>query len=402
MNKLLDLNAAIIRVTAPIIMLAFFLVLTAGVSDAQSQLKVGFIAPLSGTVAVTGKQGLDGFNLFIDMNGGKLGGLPVNVIAKDDQAKPDLGLQAANELIEREKVDVMIGPFFSSVIMAAYKPIINAKIPMIGPVGGPSIIAGKQCSPYYFSTSWQNEEPHEAMGQYLQDKGLKRVYIMAPNYVAGKETLNGFKRRFKGEIVGEVYTPLNQLDFAAEIAQIRQTKPEAVYVFYPGGFAINFVKQYGQSGVSKDIPLYSASTIDDTTVKAIGEAAVGTVQTASYHRDLDNAANKKFRAAFVKKYGYEPSFYSAYSYDAAQLLDSAIKHVDGNVKDRPALIAALEKAQFESIRGKFKFNHNHFPVQDFYRLEVVEQNGVVEQVSREVVLRDKSDAYAHECKLSKP
>lgn len=366
------------------------------------QLKVGFIAPLSGTVAVTGKQGLDGFNLFLDMNGGKLGGVPATVIAKDDQAKPDLGLQAANELIERDKVDVMVGPFFSSVIMAAYKPITNAKIPMIGPVGGPSIIAGKQCSPYYFSTSWQNEEPHEAMGQYLQDKGLKRVYILAPNYLAGKETLNGFKRRFKGEIVGEVYTPLNQLDFAAEIAQIRQAKPEAVYVFYPGGFAINFVKQYGQSGVSKDIPLYSASTIDDTTLTAIGDAALGTVQTASYHRDLDNPANKRFREAFVKKYNYEPSFYSAYSYDAAQLLDAAIKQVGGKVADRSALIAALEQANFDSVRGKFKFNHNHFPIQDFYRLEVIAKGGKVEQVSREVVLEDKSDAYAHECKMGKP
>lgn len=366
------------------------------------QLKVGFIAPLSGTVAVTGKQGLDGFNLFLDMNGGKLGGVPATVIAKDDQAKPDLGLQAANELIERDKVDVMVGPFFSSVIMAAYKPITNAKIPMIGPVGGPSIVAGKQCSPYYFSTSWQNEEPHEAMGQYLQDKGLKRVYILAPNYLAGKETLNGFKRRFKGEIVGEVYTPLNQLDFAAEIAQIRQAKPEAVYVFYPGGFAINFVKQYGQSGVSKDIPLYSASTVDDTTLTAIGDAALGTVQTASYHRDLDNPANKRFRDAFLKKYNYEPSFYSAYSYDAAQLLDAAIKQVGGKVADRSALIAALEQANFDSVRGKFKFNHNHFPIQDFYRLEVIEKGGKVEQVSREVVLKDKSDAYAHECKMGKP
>ncbi len=397
-----ELKSRKFQVIAPAIALALGTYVAAATPAHAQQLKVGFIAPLSGTVAVTGKQGLDGFNLFLDMNGGKLGGVPATVIAKDDQAKPDLGLQAANELIERDKVDVMVGPFFSSVIMAAYKPITNAKIPMIGPVGGPSIIAGKQCSPYYFSTSWQNEEPHEAMGQYLQDKGLKRVYILAPNYLAGKETLNGFKRRFKGEIVGEVYTPLNQLDFAAEIAQIRQAKPEAVYVFYPGGFAINFVKQYGQSGVSKDIPLYSASTIDDTTLTAIGDAALGTVQTASYHRDLDNPANKRFREAFVKKYNYEPSFYSAYSYDAAQLLDAAIKQVGGKVSDRPALIAALEQANFDSVRGKFKFNHNHFPIQDFYRLEVVEKGGKVEQVSREVVLKDKSDAYADECKMAKP
>jgi branched-chain amino acid transport system substrate-binding protein len=240
------------------------------------------------------------------------------------------------------------------------------------------------------------------MGQYLQDKGLKRVYLLAPNYLAGKETLNGFKRRYRGEIVGEVYTSLNQLDFAAEIAQVRQAKPEAVYVFYPGGFAINFVKQYGQSGLSKEIPLYSAGTIDDTTLDAIGSVAVGTVQASTYHRDLDNPANKKFRDAFVKKYGYEPSFYSGYSYDAAQLLDAAVKGLGGKFSDKAALVSAIEKANFDSIRGRFKFNHNHFPIQDFVRLEVIEKDGKVQQVSREVVLRDKGDAYAHECKMSKP
>jgi branched-chain amino acid transport system substrate-binding protein len=383
------------------IVVAFATALTTALAQ-ERQIKVGFIAPLSGTVAITGKQGLDGLNLFAEMNGGKLGGIPLRIISMDDQAKPDIGLQAAHELIEREKVDVIIGPTFSSVIMATFKTITDAKIPMVGPVGGPSVIAGKQCSPYYFSTSWQNEEPHEAMGQYLQDKGLKRVYLLAPNYLAGKETLNGFKRRFKGEIAGEVYTPLNQLDFAAEIAQVRQSKPDAVYVFYPGGFAINFVKQYRQSELMKEIPLYSASSIDSTVLPAIGEAAIGTVQTASYNVDLNNDANIKFREAFVKKYNYQPSFYSAYVYDAAQLLDSAIREVKGSVDNKAAFIAAIEKADFSSVRGKFKFDHNHFPIQDFYRLEVIQKDGKIEQVTREVIMRDKSDAYADECKMGKP
>jgi branched-chain amino acid transport system substrate-binding protein len=195
---------------------------------------------------------------------------------------------------------------------------------------------------------------------------------------------------------------MTQLDFAAELAQLREAKPDAVFVFYPGGFAINFVKQYAQAGLAKDIPLYSASSIDGTTLKAIGDAALGTFQTASYHYDFDNPANKKFREAFVRKYNYEPTFYSAYGFDAVQLLDSGIKAVKGNISDKPALIAALEKAEFSSVRGSFRFNPSHFAVQDFYLLEVVGQGGQVQQVTRQKVLSEKTTHYSDECKMPKP
>lgn len=368
----------------------------------QSELKVGYIATLSGTMAVVGEHVLDGLMFGIEEHGGKLGGLRTTVIKEDDQLKPDVGLQAASRLMERERVDIIVGPFFSNVMLATYRPVTGNKTIMISPVAGPSPVAGKQCSPYFFSTSWQNDQPHEAMGQYLSDKGVKTAYILAPNYQAGKDTLNGFKRRFTGKIVGEVYTGLSQLDFAAEIAQIRFTNPEAVYVFYPGGYSINFVKQYAQT-IGAKIPLYSASSIDDTNIAAIGDAALGTFQTASWNYDFDNPANVRFREAFARRYGYKPSFYAAYGYDAAQLLNAAIGAVGGKVSDKPALIAAMEKADFNSVRGKFRYNKNHFGIQDFYLLEVVKgADGKMEQVSRQPVLRDHEDPYVSECTMPPP
>jgi len=375
----------------------------AATGDAQAQqapIKIGFIATFSGPGGVLGQHLYDGFMLGVEHAGGKLGGAAVEVIKEDDQFKPDAGLQAANKLIERDKVQIVTGIVFSNVMMAAYKPIIDNQIFLISANAGPSQIAGKQCSPYFFATSWQNDGPHEAMGKYLQDKGVKRVYLMAPNYPAGKDALAGFKRFFKGEIAGEVYTPTSQLDFSAEISQLRAANPDAVDVFYPGGLGINFVKQYAQAGLTKQIPLYSGFTVDATSLDAIGDAAVGTFQTAFWNVDLKNPANEKFVADFEKKYGYVPSTYAAQAYDAAQLIDSALKATGGKVSDKKAFGEALMKADFPSVRGPFKFNHNHFPIENFYLLETVKgDDGKLKQVTRATVLENYADPYAPDCPM---
>jgi branched-chain amino acid transport system substrate-binding protein len=366
---------------------------------AAEKVKVGFIATFSGPLGLVGQHMIDAFTLGIEHAGGKLGGLPVEVVKEDDQLKPDVGLQAAKKLIEKDRVDVVVGTIFSNVMMAIYKPIVDSRIFLVGSNAGPSPIAGAQCSPWFFSVSWQNDQPHEAMGKHVQDKGIKRVYLMAPNYQAGKDALAGFKRAFKGEVVGEVYTQINQTDYSAELAQLRAVKPDALYTFHPGGLGVNFVKQYAQAGLMSEVPFYSAFTIDETTLKAQGDAAVGTYGTAFWSADLKNPANERFVTEFRKKLGYEPSTYSAQSYDAALLLDAAIKAVSGKLEDKDGLRAAFRKADFKSVRGGFKYNTNHFPIQNFYLRQVVKEGGELKLVSRGVVFTNHADVYARECPM---
>jgi branched-chain amino acid transport system substrate-binding protein len=375
------------------------LALAAGPATAADKAKIGFIATFSGPIGVIGQHMIDGFTLGIEHAGGKLGGLPVEVVKEDDQLKPDVGLQVAKKLLERDRVDFVVGTVFSNVMMAIYKPIVDARVFLIGSNAGPSPIAGAQCSPWFFSVSWQNDQPHEAMGKHVQDKGVKRVYLMAPNYQAGKDALTGFKRYFKGEVVGEVYTQINQTDYSAELAQLRAAKPDALYTFHPGGLGVNFVKQYAQAGLMSEVPFYSAFTIDETTLKAQGDAAVGTFGTAFWSADLKNPVNERFVAEFRKKFGYEPSTYSAQSYDAALLLDAGIKAVGGKIEDKDALRAAFRKADFRSVRGAFKYNTNHFPIQNFYLRQVVKEGGDLKLVSRGLVFSDHADVYAKDCKM---
>jgi branched-chain amino acid transport system substrate-binding protein len=376
------------------------LALGASPAAAADRVKVGFIATFSGPIGLIGQHMMDGFTLGIEHAGGKLGGLPVEVVKEDDQLKPDVGLQVAKKLIERDRVDFVVGTIFSNVMMAIYKPIVDSKTFLIGSNAGPSPIAGAQCSPWFFSVSWQNDGPHEAMGKHVQDKGYKRVYLMAPNYQAGKDALAGFKRYFKGEVLGEVYTTINQPDYSAELAQLRAARPDALYTFHPGGMGVNFVKQYAQAGLLAEIPFFSAFTIDETTLKGQGEAAVGTYGTAFWNADLKNPANERFVAGFKRKFGYTPSNYSAQSYDAALLLDAGLKAVSGKLEDKEGLRAAFRKADFKSVRGGFRYANNHFPIQNFYLHQVVKDpSGELRLADRGLVFSDHADPYAKECPM---
>jgi branched-chain amino acid transport system substrate-binding protein len=366
---------------------------------AAQTVKIGFIATFSGPGGTIGTHLYDGFMLGIEHAGGKLGGLTPEVLKEDDQLKPDVGLQAAQKLLQRDKVDFISGVIFSNVMMAIYKPVIDSQTFLVSSNAGPSPIAGAQCSPYFFSTSWQNDDPHAAMGKHLQDKGIKNLYLMAPNYQAGKDAITGVKSMFKGKVVDEVYTTVNQPDYSAEIATLRAAKPDALYVFYPGGMGVNFVKQYAQAGLVKQIPLYSAFTTDSTTVDAQGDAAIGTFGTAFWTVDLKNPVNEKFVADFRKKHNYEPSTYSAQAYDSALLINAALKATGGKMDNKDALRAALRKADFQSVRGGFKFNNNHFPIQNYYLYETVREDGKLRQLGRGTVLTNHADAYAKDCPM---
>lgn len=369
-------------------------------SAAQAEVKIGLITTLSGGGAALGQDQRDGFMLAVEQNGGKLGGQDVNVIIEDDQLKPELGVQIARKLVNNDKVDFVTGIIFSNVMMAARTPILESKTFLIGSNAGPSPMSGAECSPYFFSTSWNNDQLHEGGGQIATNEGFKRMYIMAPNYQAGKDALAGFKRFYNGEVIDEVYTQIGQMDYSVEIAQLQQANPDAVYVFYPGGMGINFVKQYRQAGLLGKVPLISASTVDGSTLPALQDIALGVITHAPYAPNLDNPQNKQFVEAFEKKYNRAPSLYAAQSYDAANLIASAIKKLDGNLQDKDAVRKALEAADFQSVRGDFSYNTNHFPITDWYRVEVVKgDDGKAQLAATGVVFKDHKDAYYKQCKM---
>jgi branched-chain amino acid transport system substrate-binding protein len=366
---------------------------------AEDKVKVGLIVTLSGPPAVLGGQVRDGFNLAVKTLGGKLGGLDAAVTVVDDELKPDVAVNKVKGLLERDQVNFVVGPVFSNVLLAIEKPVTESNTFLISPNAGTSNFAGKQCNPNLFVTSYQNDQVHEVLGKYAQDKGYKSAFLLAPNYQAGKDALAGFKRDFKGEIVDEVYTPLGQLDFSAELAKIAADKPEALFTFMPGGMGVNLVKQYRQAGLAS-IPFLSAFTADESTLPAEKDDAIGFLGGANWAPDMDNPQSKAFVKAYEAAYNSVPGTYAMQAYDAAMLIDRAIKGTGGNLSDRDALRAELKKANFTSLRGKFKFGVNNYPIQDFYLVKAAKRaDGKYETEIVQRVFEDYVDRYASECMM---
>ena len=359
---------------------------------------IGFMAPLSGPQALVGQDQIDGFMLALEQLGGKLGGQPANVLKEDDQLKPETGQQIVRKFIDKDKVDAIVGLSFSNVLMGSLPRLAESGTVAIATNAGPSPIAGAQCKPNVFSVAWQNDGAAEAMGKFAQDRSVKRVYLMAPNYQAGKDMLAGFKRFFKGEVVGETYTQVNQPDYAAELAQLQAAKPDAAFVFYPGGMGVNFVKQMSQAGLLGKLPLYSVFTVDGTTLPSLRDAAAGTISGAMWDAALDTPENKKFVAAFEAKYKRTPSEYAATGYDAANLLDAALHKAGGDAKKLANAVKAAG-SEFKSVRGPFKFNNNNLPIQNYYAFEAVKDNGKVGIKQVGTPLKEHVDAYHAQCTL---
>lgn len=369
-------------------------------SLAHADVKIGFVATLSGPAAALGQDQYDGFMLALEQMDGKLGGTETTIVKEDDQLKPDVGVQAVRKLIEKDKVDLITGITFSNVLMAMSKPIADAGTLMISSNAGPAPLAGKQCNANFFFTSWQNDNQAEVMGQYANDKGYKNVYLMAPNYQSGKDQLLGFQRYYKGAVAGETFTQINQPDYSAEIAQLQAAEPDAVYVFYPGGMGVNFIKQFRQAGMLGKQPLLTASTVDGTTLPALKDTALGVISGTFWGPDFENETSQKFVKAFEEKYDRIPSQYAAQAYDSALLIDSALRKTGGDASDKDALRAALKAADFDSVRGKLVFGNNGFPIQDMYAFEVAKDDqGRVSLKTLSKPLPKLQDAYAAECPL---
>jgi branched-chain amino acid transport system substrate-binding protein len=377
--------------------------LAAPATFAADSVKVGFLSTLSGPAAGLGVDIRDGFQLAMKHLGGKLGGIPAEVIIADDQQKPDTGKQIAERFLKKDKVDFMTGIVFSNILLTVAKPVFDSQTFYISANAGPSQLAGKDCNPYFFNVSWQNDNVAEAMGKWATDQGYKTVIGIAPNYPAGKDAINGFKRFFKGKMADEMYTKLGQLDYAAELAQLRAAKPDAVFFFLPGGMGINFIKQFVAAGLSKDMRLITSGfAADEDVIPAVGEPLLGTFNSSHWAHDLDNAANRKFVADFEKEYKRIPSLYASQGYDAAMLMDAAVRDTKGKLDDKAAVRKALEAAKFASVRGKFKFNSNHYPVQDYF-LRVVRKDpqGRITNKLMGTIFTDHADAYVGECKMPK-
>ena len=360
--------------------------------NAQAETKVGMITTLSGGGAGLGIDVRDGFMLAIKQSGRS----DIEVVIEDDQRKPDIAVQIADKMIQSEKVDVMTGIIWSNLAMAVIPSVTAQGKFYLSPNAGPSALAGKGCHPNYFNVSWQNDNLYEAGGAYANSTGYKNTFVLAPNYPAGKDAITGYKRTYEGEIAGELYTKLGQTDYAAEIAQIRASGADNVFFFLPGGMGISFLKQYKDAGV--DIPLTGpAFSFDQGILQAVGDAAVGVVNTSQWNKDLDNAANKAFVDSFQTEYGRLPSLYASQGFDTANLLISAIRKAD--VKDADAFRDAIRAADFDSTRGDFKFASNQHPIQSIYARQVIKEGDVFTNKTLSTVLENHSNVYVGDCKM---
>jgi branched-chain amino acid transport system substrate-binding protein len=380
---------------------AAWLALGSSAMSADS-IKIGFVSTFSGPTAVIGNDMRNSFELALDHLGRKMDGKPVEVIYEDDQQKPDIGKQKTEKLVQSDKVDFIVGYIWSNVLLASLKTAVDSQTFLISANAGPSQLAGELCAPYVFSTSWQNDQTPQAMGLYMNQKGVKSAFLIGPNYAAGKDMLAGVKSTFKGEVVGEEYTVWpSQLDFSAELTKARNSKAESIFVFYPGAAGVQFLNQYVQAGLKQQIPLYTAFTIDELSLPLQKDNALGVPGAQEWVNDLPNEQNKKFVDDYRKKYpGLRPTYYGAQAYDAAQLVNSAVVAVKGDVTKKDAMKAAMEKADFKSLRGSFKYGNNHIPIQNFYLQDVVKDaDGALSLKTVATIVKDDQDRFHDKCPM---
>jgi branched-chain amino acid transport system substrate-binding protein len=369
-------------------------------SAEQKTVKIGYVSTFSGPTAAIGNDMRNAFELALDHLGRKIGGLPVEVIYEDDTQKPDVGVQKTQKLIESDHVDFIAGYIWSNVLLASLKPLVDSKTITVIANAGPSQVAGELCSPYVFSTSWNNDQTPETMGMYMNQKGLKKVFQIGPNYAAGKDMLQGMRNTYKGEVVGQEMTRWpDQLDFSAELSKARAAQPDAIFIFYPGASGVQFITQYVQAGLKGQIPLYQVFSIDELSLPRLKDLAMGVPGAQQWVNDLPNDANKKFVADYIAKYKSRPSFYGAQSYDAAMLLNSAVTAVNGDLSKKDDIRKAMEKADFKSVRGNFKFGNNHIPIQNFYLQDVVKEGDEYVLKTVATIVENYQDRFHDRCPM---
>ncbi len=383
------------------VVVAAGLALLTGPATAQDKtIKIGFISTFSGPAGAIGTDMKNAFELGLDHLGRKLGGLPVEVIYEDDQQKPEIGVQKTQKLLESDHVDFVAGYIWSNVMLGSLKPLIETKTITVITNAGASQLAGEMCSPYVFSTSFNNDQAPQSLGLYLNQKGIKKVFMMGPNYAAGRDMLQGLRNTYKGEFVGQEMTRWpDQLDFSAELSKARAAQPDALYAFYPGGAGVQFITQYVQSGLKGQIPLYQNYIIDELSLPRLKDLAVGILGSSNWVGDLPNEANKKFVADFHEKYKKWPSNYAAQTYDAVSLLNSAVTAVKGDLSKKDEMRKEMEKADFKSVRGNFKFGNNHIPIQNYYLTNTVKEGDEFLLKTVATIVENDQDRFHDQCPM---
>jgi branched-chain amino acid transport system substrate-binding protein len=378
------------------------LCLTAGTARAEDvpPLKIGMLVTLSGPGAALGQQARDGFALFATQHKGKLGGRAVEVIVVDDELKPDVAVTRVQKLLDSDRVDFVVGPMFANILGAIFKPVAASKAILISPGAGPSLYAGKGCISDFFVTSYENEQIYAVLGKYATGKAYQRAFMIAPNDQAGKDAAAGFKSAFKGAIAEADFVPLTQLAFQPDLGRIAAARPDVMFAYMPGAAGVALVKQFREADLAGKIPFLSAFTVDETTLPAAQDAAIGLYGAMTWAPNLDNPVNVKFVEQYLAAYHTVPGAYAMQGYDAAQAIDAALAHTQGQTADRAKLRTAMRKADFNSPRGKFKFNTNGYPIQDFYLVKAAKRaDGLYETEIVEKVLSDYADSFAGECPL---
>ena len=371
-----------------------------GTTALAEDLKIGMLVTLSGPPAALGQQIVDGFQLALDEKNGMLGGQQVELIVEDDELKPDIALLKATSLVEKDEVDFVVGTVFSNMLQAIFKPVVESETFLISPNAGPSTFAGKNCNPHFFVTSYQNNQNAEVSGMVANEQGFENVFVLAPNYQAGRDNVEGFKQTFNGTVTDEVFTPLGHQDFSAELARMSTSGADAVFTFMPGGMGVRLVNQFAEAGLSDSMKFMSVFTTDETTLPGQKDAAVGFLAAGNWAPDMVNDANTAFVSAFEAKYGYVPGGYAMQAYDTANLIDSAVAATGGSMEDQDAVRAALKAADFTSVRGDFAFNGNHYPVQDFHALTVVKRDdGAYHTSFVGTIAQDYEDSFSADCDM---
>jgi branched-chain amino acid transport system substrate-binding protein len=376
-----------------------------GAQAADDTIRVGINLVLTTPASIIGKQMKAAFEVAHKHLGGKVAGKKLELIFEDNQFKPAIGKQKTEKLIKKDKVHFLTGYIFSHILGASAPVGLKAGKIVVSSNAGHSIYAGKKCHKNFFNAAWENSQTPMAMGQLLNKRGVKRLYVLAPNYAAGKQMVTGVERTFKGKIIAKALTPMSLRDWSADLAKIRAAKPDGVFVFYPGAWGPAFFTQYAQAGLNKTIPLYNVFSIDGANLPIFQKRKMthllGTMNTNFWAPDLDNPANKKFVPAFKKHYkGQVPAHYAAQAYDALNLIAAGIRAAKGDVSNMDAVRKGMEDADFDSVRGKLKFGKNHFPIQNFYARKVVNKDGQW-QLSKvgDAVMKDHAPVNSGNCKL---
>jgi branched-chain amino acid transport system substrate-binding protein len=393
----------LVCVTAP----AAIAVCTALASTAAAQeLRIGYLNTTTGSGALLGRHLENGWKLGLahaawEKDGDALGGVSTRVFYADDQTRPETGLKEVEKFLKADKVHIVAGIIWSNVIMSVQKPVFDAKAMLLSTNAGPSPLAGPLCNPLFVSSSFYNEGNSEALGEIANKDGAKSVLLMAPNYQGGKDMLAGFESTYRGKVVDTILYKLGESDFQADLGKLRASKAEALAIFAPGAMGVAFVKQWVASGLVKEVKLYSINTIDNMSLPAVGDAALGVVEAHHWTPDLDNAKNQRFVKDYVAKFGHLPSHLAAAAYDAPGLIAAGMKAVGGKTDDMAAVARAIRKGRVDSPRGTLRYNVNGFLIQPYWRVQVLKGADGKPAIKAIENLGERTDPHWQKCPADK-